>query len=226
MDLTRQHILKNKHDMNTSTYYILLKKHIKLGGKSIADLNSSEFVAFIENPLNLKDRQSINNKINKEDIKKSITKNTDFNNLDKTLNQRENFINNGVYLTKSDASSNKATIETEIFNKINSDKKLLNDIKEEFIFKKVNLVRKSFNEDKIIKENFQDYNSKNNSKNIRNFINTSISFDNNVDLKNRTYDEKFMKTDENRHKPKCYSINSNSNNKYLEINLVISGNHY
>ncbi len=213
IDLTRQNILKNKHDLNTSAYYILLKKHIRLGGTSIADLHSSEFISYIDNPLNLKEKYSNNKVTNKEEIKKLTSKQIDIFNLEKNFINKENFINNGVYLTKSDASSNKATIETEIFNKINNDKKQINDRKEDLIFKKLNYVRRSLNQDKKITENFQEYNSKNNQKNLRNFINTSISFDNNVDLKNNTYDEKFMKTDENKHRPKCYSINSNSNNK-------------
>jgi 5'-AMP-activated protein kinase catalytic alpha subunit len=213
IELTRQNILKNKHDLNTSTYYILLKKHIRLGGTSIADLSSSEFLSFLDNPLNLKDKYSINKITNKDETKKPNSKHIDAINLEKNLNCRENFINNGVYLTKSDASSNKATIETEIFNKLNNDKKQINDRREDLMFKKLNYVRRSLNQDKKITENFQEYNSKNNPKNLRNFINTSISFDNHVDLKNNTYDEKFMKTDENKHRPKCYSINSNSNNK-------------
>ena len=51
----RIRIRENKFESVTACYYLLLKKHITLGGSSISDLQSKAYLAFITNPSNLVD---------------------------------------------------------------------------------------------------------------------------------------------------------------------------
>jgi len=46
-ELCRSKILQNKFDSVTTVYYLCLRRFIKDGGKSISDLNSSEFIDFV-----------------------------------------------------------------------------------------------------------------------------------------------------------------------------------
>jgi 5'-AMP-activated protein kinase catalytic alpha subunit len=50
----RELVLGNRHNNITTTYYLLLKKHIKMGEKSIADLCSEQYIQYINDPKNLK----------------------------------------------------------------------------------------------------------------------------------------------------------------------------
>jgi len=49
----RQNLLANRHNHITTSYYLLLKKIIKAGGQSIADLVSDEFLEFMAKPSSL-----------------------------------------------------------------------------------------------------------------------------------------------------------------------------
>jgi hypothetical protein len=49
----KEDILLNRHNKNTSIYYLLLKKYIRKGNNSISDLNSSQYIEYINNPLSL-----------------------------------------------------------------------------------------------------------------------------------------------------------------------------
>ena len=49
----KQDILLNKHNKNTSTYYLLLKKHLRKGNFSVADLYSKDYLEYINNPISL-----------------------------------------------------------------------------------------------------------------------------------------------------------------------------
>jgi|LauGreDrversion4_2_1035121.scaffolds.fasta_scaffold929166_2 hypothetical protein len=49
----RVNILANRHDHITTTYYLILKKHIRDGKTSVADLVSKEFMDFINDSKNL-----------------------------------------------------------------------------------------------------------------------------------------------------------------------------
>lgn len=46
-------ILLNKHNKNTSTYYLLLKKHLRKGNFSVSDLYSKDYIDYINNPMSL-----------------------------------------------------------------------------------------------------------------------------------------------------------------------------
>jgi len=70
-------VMANRHNHITTTYYLLLKKHIKMGRTSVADLSSDEYIRYINDPKNLKD-----NNIN---IKKSMDKTR--NSLGKIFNK-------------------------------------------------------------------------------------------------------------------------------------------
>ena len=65
---SRQNILANKHDHITTTYYLLLKKMIREGKESVADLVSKEFHEFINNTMNL--LEYANKKMNASPVKK------------------------------------------------------------------------------------------------------------------------------------------------------------
>jgi len=54
-DEVRELVLANRHNHITTTYYLILKKHIKMGRTSIADLISDEYIRYINNPKNLKE---------------------------------------------------------------------------------------------------------------------------------------------------------------------------
>jgi 5'-AMP-activated protein kinase catalytic alpha subunit len=75
---SRQNILANKHDHITTTYYLILKRMIKEGKTSVADLVSKEFHEYINNNSNMLetwtkklDEGTPNSKKNKEEIEKT-----------------------------------------------------------------------------------------------------------------------------------------------------------
>ncbi len=55
----RLNLLANRHNHITTTYYLLLKKIVKSGGKSISDLVSDEYLEYMANPANLVANQQI-----------------------------------------------------------------------------------------------------------------------------------------------------------------------
>ena len=57
----------------------------------------------------------------------------------------------------------------------------------------------------------------NKNRNIRNFINTSVTFDNSADLKNNTYDEKYIKSNPNEKQNKFSIFSKNKMKKYFNI---------
>lgn len=51
----RDLVMANRHNHTTTTYYLLLKKHIRNGKTSIADLASDEYIRYLNDPRNLLD---------------------------------------------------------------------------------------------------------------------------------------------------------------------------
>ena len=49
----RANLIANKHDHITTTYYLILKKHIRDGKTSVADLVSKEFIEYVNDSRNL-----------------------------------------------------------------------------------------------------------------------------------------------------------------------------
>jgi len=52
-------VMANRHNHVTTTYYLLLKKHLRLGRTSIADLTSDEYIRYLNDHRNLLNRKSI-----------------------------------------------------------------------------------------------------------------------------------------------------------------------
>ena len=68
----RECVMKNKYDTLTAVYYLLVKKHVGNGGKSISDLKSEEFMAYVkENEVKCKNSAASAENVNK---KKKIVK--------------------------------------------------------------------------------------------------------------------------------------------------------
>lgn len=63
----RELIMANRHNHITTTYYLILKKHLKMGRTSVADLSSDQYIRYINDPRSLKDsnlsRRTAENKI-------------------------------------------------------------------------------------------------------------------------------------------------------------------
>jgi 5'-AMP-activated protein kinase catalytic alpha subunit len=53
-DEVRELVEANRHNHITTTYYLILKKYIKMGRTSIADLASEEYIRYINSPMSLK----------------------------------------------------------------------------------------------------------------------------------------------------------------------------
>lgn len=51
-------VLSNRHNHITTLYYLILKKHLRSGRTSVADLSSDEYIRFLKDPRNLIDNQS------------------------------------------------------------------------------------------------------------------------------------------------------------------------
>jgi hypothetical protein len=64
----RNLILSNRHNNITTIYYLILKRKIRLGIFSIADLSSDEYISYINDKRNLKEPKKFiernNNSIN------------------------------------------------------------------------------------------------------------------------------------------------------------------
>ena len=111
----RINLLANKHNHLTTTYYLLLKKKLKKGEKSICNTFSSEFIRYIKNPENLlsnyygnwkklfqdrakdiskkiKENKSENKIINnKKESSKNIKKNNKFEIVENNNKENNNF---------------------------------------------------------------------------------------------------------------------------------------
>ena len=146
-------LLINKHNNITTTYYLILKKKIRMGKKTIGDMTSQLFIDYIKDERNLSssydfdvsriiiDRVLNNNKIkneNKIDLKRMEKIETEpykyyENNISKfknTSQQKKNYMNEKEYNTV-DKEKLFETLETE---KVSSGKKVKiknrkNDIK-------------------------------------------------------------------------------------------------
>ena len=203
-----------------------MKKHLKNSNSSIADLCSEEFLSYIKNPLNLKESFKKSHNYNEQIITPKINK-SEFIPIEKNYNTKENFINNGVYMTRTIETSNSNNYPNEtidIYNKINNEKSLEIDRsynKEIMLpFKNVNHLLKCKSIDLKNKTSQFDHEKQklsNKNRNIRNFINTSVTFDNSADLKNNTYDEKYIKSNPNEKQNKFSIFSKNKMKKYFNI---------
>ena len=88
-------ILKNKHNLITTTYYLLLNKRIKEGKKSICDMTSDDFLFYLNDNNNLLENYDYN-------LDKVCQERVNINFLNKNLKQSESnkkiiFENNNMY---------------------------------------------------------------------------------------------------------------------------------
>ena len=171
---TRKNILSNKHNHITTTYYLMLKKKIKKGIESIADLKSKLFENYINNPENklskfgndiervIKERGKEQVK-NKEELKKNL------------FNENESF-GEDIQITKyeynSNISNNNDTNEQIGISNINfnenenKNENIINEIK-----KDENIINENTNLENIINEIKKDENIINENKDDENNIN-------------------------------------------------------
>ena len=66
-DQTKEDIQMNKHNSNTSVYYLLLKRYIRKGNVTVGDLCSKEYTDYLNNSISLLvNNAELNKKILKE----------------------------------------------------------------------------------------------------------------------------------------------------------------
>ena len=141
----RINLLANKHNHLTNTYYLLLKKKLNKGGRSISNTSSTEFKNYIKNPKNLlsnyngnwkqlfkdragdKHKKIEENKINDE--KKENIINID--NLEKdNINNKDNNLYNSIksYLyNKSKQNDIENLKQSNINNEVQKQNKVYNN---------------------------------------------------------------------------------------------------
>ena len=136
----RINLLANKHNHLTTTYYLLLKKKLKKGEKSICNTFSIEFIRYINNRENLlsnykgnwkrlfKDRareKNIKSKDFKGERKISNNLNQEMQNSYKNISKFEPNENSSKAITNSSTNTDK--YEKKSSNKIDKPKSLNND---------------------------------------------------------------------------------------------------
>jgi 5'-AMP-activated protein kinase catalytic alpha subunit len=148
-DEVRESVMYNKHDHLTTAYYILLKKHLRDGKSSIADMKSKEFSEFIQSPYSIKTDDF---KHKQSDGSETLSEKT---REEKRENGKKTNEGNQYHIKGSNIKNN------------------MNPLYEKYIRKK----------------------KKEDPKQVRNFINTSQSYDFNNDNKNLTLEDMFLKRD-------------------------------
>jgi len=193
----RTDILSNRHNHKTTTYYLLLKNKIKKGLKSVADLNSEEFLKYIQEPSNFLTRY--NNDINLvirdrayslKEIKKKesnysneIEKNMEVNkdsldNVIKTnLNLENENLNSATNL--SEKSKGKENPENPIFKNFKLEKFLFSKKKEEEVNREIS----NFNEymEEILKDIRELNLTKDNLDNFEDSVSITKNYNTNTD---------------------------------------------
>ena len=138
-------LIKNRHNLITTSYYLLLKKKIKEGKKSICDMNSVEFVNYLNDKNNLLEKYENNldeiceKRINKnysETISENKSNSESFNENDlmkekieikiEKLHQEIDDMKNTILTNNSINKTNKNNHENKA-KKFNIKKLILND---------------------------------------------------------------------------------------------------
>jgi len=202
----------NRHSHVTTTYYLLLKNKVRKGGSSIADLISQEFIDYINNSENF--LSNYNNDISvvikkRTAIKIDILANETISDFESkkidtitslnTQPSRMNTIGNDEKKTpvkknykrletskKSNTNNNSlnySNLNTETGEASNESNIPSNTLKNKTIYKKIPA---TINSNDYLSDHIK--NKMSNRRNEKNLINTSMSFDKNVDSKNMTYD--------------------------------------
>ena len=181
---TRKNILSNKHNHITTTYYLMLKKKIKKGIDSVADLKSKLFENYINNPENKLSKYGNDiEKVIKERGKGKVSNNEE---LKKNLFKENESFGEDIQITKYEyntqknnnndtneqisISNNNYNENENIINEINKHENIINENKNENIINKNNIHENIINENNINNNNIHE-NIINESKNDENILN-------------------------------------------------------
>ena len=191
-DEIKINILKNKHNIITITYYLILNKKIKEGKKSKCDLNSYEFVMYLNDKKNLLENYEYNlDKVCKERVNNNILK--DINDINKE--KKNNAIEN-----------NKVNIKTELDRD--------DDAKLKKLHQEIDSIK-----NKILMNNFNYQTSNNNSNNnsnkniIKKMKLRKYIFNENANSDNDNDDKKYEKNKKMINSQSKVKINDKNNNK-------------
>ena len=214
-------ILGNKHNYITTIYYLLLKKKIRKGEKSICNLESEEFVTYSKDKKNLFSnfnysifeviRKRVNDKLSDEEIYNILNKNNGYQNIiyDKNFSD-EKKNNQSLSLNKN----NEIKINLKYNKSIQSIDSINSDESQKSIKVQCQKVLIKFNHKN---KNIIDISNNNINDNV-NINNINISKSNNENIKinkNRTYNEYINKLkfkNENENNIKKYSLKKNLHN--------------
>jgi 5'-AMP-activated protein kinase catalytic alpha subunit len=163
-------LLANKHNHLTTTYYLLLEKKIRKGGKSVCNTCSSEFLKYINNPGNLLSNYNGNwKKLFKDRAKDK------YNKIQDNINEIKK---------KEDVKETKQEI-VSMANQNNNNKDLYVNKNEDINIKK--------NINESLKQDNNNNQSNNNTFNINDEINAKDNIiNNNVDYSNNNENVKII----------------------------------
>ena len=194
-------IYKNKHNLITTTYYLLLSRRIKEGKKSICDMTSNDFVLYLKDNNNLLENYNFD--------------------LEKVCQERvnKNYINKSIELTERDKKRNMIKsdlIKEEINVKLRKVHKEIDDIKNEL----------TINNNKEEKEIIQPSSNKNKKINIRNLIlNEEINSKISVNYNNKIKDNEVSKNEDKKY-TNAKNLTNIMNNEISTINTILNSKNY
>lgn len=208
-------VIKNKHNLITTSYYLILNKKIKEGKKSNCNMTSNEFIAYLNDKNNLLENYEFNlDAICQKRISVKI-KDNDIN--DEKLNNNNHFEKKEISKEKEEIIAKMEKIHQEIDDIKNNI--LMNENKPKGInkIKKMKLKKLLFNEN--IKENFVKVKiNKTNKNNNRYFHNRTLkTHQNKKEINYKNISLKTISTI-------AYSKKSNNNKEILlnnDINSMI-----
>ena len=125
----KKDIERNKHNLITTTYYLLLNKKIKEGKKSICNIGSPEFLNYLNDSNNLLEKH-----VDKESNEK-VNENNE-------INEMEDKKNNEI---KNHDNDNKDLVKEEMMNKLNKIHQEISEIKSKINTNKNNNKTQNYN---------------------------------------------------------------------------------
>ena len=129
----RESVIKNNYDNNSSIYYIILNKMKSMGIESISDLNSSEYLNYINDPLNIFFNKQISCNTNQYSLDDNNKNEIKYQNIYPTVNIQ--FSINSNYINKKNN-----------FNNQNISKNIKKSIKKINILENKNNLNNNINE--------------------------------------------------------------------------------
>ena len=247
-DEIKNDVIKNRHNLITTTYYLLLNKKIKEGKKSICNIGSEEFIQYLNDKNNLLENYEYNlDKVCKERININYKYN---NQIKEEENKNNNNENNKKDIFKEEMESKLIKLHKEIDdikNKIYSNNtynyeneqnnnKIKNVKLRKMILNEINSKKIVFNGFKSIEneENENGNNIKENiNKNKRNYQEISaiiypkknnkeisVEKENNLTISFKTYSKKknMFKLVKNKNKNQIKKVNLKINVNNCKLN--------